>query len=169
MSKIAYNENFQIRKATREDVPLIFSFIKELAEYEKMSNDVIATEEILEEWIFNKNHAEALIGEYEGVPVGFALYFYNFSTFIGRAGLYIEDIYIKPEMRGKGFGKTFFHTLTRIALELGCGRMEWSCLDWNKPSIDFYRSMGAIPMEEWTVYRLTEEAMQKLIDTSNQK
>ena len=169
MSKIAYNENFQIRKATREDVPLIFSFIKELAEYEKMSNDVIATEEILEEWIFNKNHAEALIGEYEGVPVGFALYFYNFSTFIGRAGLYIEDIYIKPEMRGKGFGKIFFHTLTSIALELGCGRMEWSCLDWNKPSIDFYRSMGAIPMDEWTVYRLTEEAMRKLIDTSNQK
>ena len=167
MSNIAYNEHFQIRKATREDVSLIFSFIKELAEYEKMSNDVIATEEILEEWIFNKNHAQALIGEYEGAPVGFALYFYNFSTFIGRAGLYIEDIYIKPEMRGKGFGKTFFHTLTNIALELGCGRMEWSCLDWNKPSIDFYRSMGAIPMEEWTVYRLTEEAMRKLIDTSN--
>lgn len=164
MSNITSNDNFKIREATREDVSLIFSFIKELATYEKLENEVIATEEILEEWMFNKKHAEALIGEYKGVPVGFALYFHNFSTFLGRAGLYIEDIYIKPEMRGKGFGKTFFHKLTSIALERGCGRMEWSCLDWNEPSIKFYRSMGAIPMNEWTVQRLTEEAMKKLVE-----
>ena len=152
------------RFATEKDTALILSFIKELAEYEKMADQVVASEALLEEWIFEKKKAEvifALDGEKE---VGFALFFHNFSTFLGRAGLYLEDLYVKPEYRGKGFGKGLLKTLAEIAVERGCGRFEWWCLDWNKASIDFYRSMGAEPMSDWTVYRITGDTLKKLGD-----
>ena len=153
---------FTIRQATTEDVHIILSFIKELAEYEKMSNQVVATEELLREWIFEKKKAQVLIAREEGKAVGFVLYFYNFSTFLGRAGIYLEDLYVKEEYRGKGYGKALLKELARIAVEQGCGRLEWSCLDWNQPSIDFYLSLGAIPMDEWTVYRLTGDTLKEL-------
>ena len=152
----------KFRYATKTDVPLILQFIRDLAKYEKMENEVVATEEILTEWIFDNKKAEvifALDGEKE---VGFALFFHNFSTFLGRAGLYLEDLYVKPEYRGRGSGKGLLKTLAGIALERGCGRLEWSCLDWNKPSIDFYLSLGAVPMDEWTVYRVTGDTLNTL-------
>ena len=139
------------RNAQRNDVGLILQFIRELADYEKMRSAVVADEATLEAWIFDKQKAEvifALEGEKE---VGFALYFHNFSTFLGRAGIYLEDLYVKPEYRGKGYGKAILKKLASIAVERGCGRLEWWCLDWNKPSIDFYRSLGAEPMDDWTV------------------
>ena len=149
------------RKAEREDVALILEFIKGLAAYEKMENEVVADEALLEEWIFDKQKAEVIFAVADGKEVGFALFFHNFSTFLGRAGLYLEDLFVKPEYRGKGYGKAILKKLAAIAVERGCGRLEWSCLDWNKPSIDFYRSLGAVPMEEWTVYRsLTDVAAQ---------
>lgn len=157
-------EDFKIRKATREDIPLVLEFIKELAEYEKMSDDVVATEESLMESIFDKEIAEVVFGEYKGKPVGFALFFHNFSTFIGRPGLYLEDIFIRPEARGKGFGKTMILYLSSVAKDRNCGRMEWTCLDWNTPSIEFYKSIGAIPMDEWTVYRAREDIILKMAD-----
>lgn len=160
------SENIHIRPATVNDVPLIFSLIKELAEYEHMSDEVVATKQLLEEWMFEKEKAEAVIGEIDGVPVGFALFFHNFSTFLGRAGLYLEDLYVQPQFRGKGLGKALLVHLGRIAVERGCGRMEWSCLDWNRPSIDFYRSMGAVPMSEWTVYRLTGDTLEDMYSQS---
>ena len=126
-----------------------------------MSDDVVATEELLREWIFEKKICEVLLGVEEGVPVGFALFFHNFSTFLGRGGIYLEDLFVLPRHRGKGYGKKLLCKLAEIAVERNCGRLEWSCLDWNRPSIDFYRSMGAIPMEEWTTYRLTGEALKK--------
>lgn len=150
------------RFANENDVSIILEFIKELAEYEKLSHEVVATEEILRHWIFEEKKAEvifALEGEKE---VGFALFFHNFSTFLGRAGLYLEDLFVKPEYRGRGYGKGLLKTLARIALERGCGRFEWSCLDWNTPSIDFYKSMGAQPMEGWTVYRLTGDTLENM-------
>lgn len=155
-------EVLTIRYATKEDVPLILQFIKELAEYEKMSDDVIATEELLEEWIFEKKSAEVIFALHNGKEAGFALFFHNFSTFLGRAGLYLEDIFVKPEYRGNGCGKGLLKELAKIAVERGCGRMEWSCLDWNQPSIDFYLSLGAKAMEEWTIYRLTGESLHAL-------
>lgn len=154
--------NLEFRLATREDIPLIFYFIKELAAYEKMSDEVIATEELLNHWIFEEKKAEVIIAEYEGVPAGFALYFYNFSTFVGRAGIYLEDLYVLPEYRRKGIGKAFFEELARIATKKGCGRLEWACLDWNQPSINFYLSLGAKPMSDWTVYRLTSDKLKDL-------
>ncbi|MBC7088496.1 MAG: GNAT family N-acetyltransferase [Tissierellales bacterium] len=154
-------EGLYIRKATREDVPLILKFIKELADYEKMLDQVVATEEIIEDSIFNRNKAEVIFAVYNGEEVGFALYFYNFSTFLGKPGIYLEDLYVREEMRGKGIGKTLLAYLAKIAIEEGCGRFEWWCLDWNKPSIDFYLKLGAIPMDEWTVYRMCDE---KLVD-----
>ena len=152
----------KIRKAVRQDVPLILEFIKGIARYEKMENEVVATTELLEEQLFDKGHAEVIFAMEEGVEVGFALFFHNFSTFLGRSGLYLEDLFVYPEHRGKGYGKALFLELVRIANERGCGRMEWVCLNWNKPSIDFYRSMGAVPLDEWTTYRLTSDAMKKL-------
>ena len=152
----------KIRKAVRQDVPLILEFIKGIARYEKMENEVVATTELLEEQLFDKGHAEVIFAMEEGVEVGFALFFHNFSTFLGRGGLYLEDLFVYPEHRGKGYGKALFLELVRIANERGCGRMEWVCLNWNKPSIDFYRSMGAVPLDEWTTYRLTSDAMKKL-------
>ncbi len=152
---------FTIRQATTEDVHIILSFIKELAEYEKMSDQVVATEELLKEWIFEKKKAQVLIAWEGGKAVGFALYFYNFSTFLGRAGIYLEDLFVKEECRGKGYGKALLKELARIASAQGCGRLEWSCLDWNQPSIDFYLSLDATPMDEWTVYRLTGDTLEK--------
>lgn len=152
------------RKAEREDVALILEFIKGLAAYEKMENEVVADEALLEEWIFDKQKAEVIFAVADGKEGGFALFFHNFSTFLGRAGLYLEDLFVKPEYRGKGYGKAILKKLAAIAVERGCGRLEWSCLDWNKPSIDFYRSLGAVPMEEWTVYRVTGETLKKLAE-----
>lgn len=152
------------RNAQRNDVGLILQFIRELADYEKMLSEVVADEATLEEWIFDKQKAEvifALEGEKE---VGFALYFHNFSTFLGRAGIYLEDLYVKPEYRGKGYGKAILKKLASIAVERGCGRLEWWCLDWNKPSIDFYRSLGAKSMDDWTVYRIAGEALTNLAE-----
>ena len=153
---------FKIRQAERKDVSLILKFIKGIAEYEKMLDEVVATEELLTEWVFDKGHAEVIIAEEDGVPVGFSLYFYNFSTFMGRAGLYIEDIFVWPEYRKKGYGKALFLHLAKKAHEMGCGRMEWCCLDWNTPSIEFYRSMGARSMDGWSTYRLTKEQLAEL-------
>ena len=150
------------RPALPEDCPLILSFIKALAEYEKMSDQVVATEELLREWIFEKGKAEVIFPMAEGEELGFALFFHNFSTFLGRAGLYLEDLFIKPEHRGKGYGKATLQQLGRIALERGCGRLEWACLDWNRPSIDFYLSLDARPMEDWTVYRLAGDSLRGL-------
>ena len=148
-------EEVTFRKAVREDVPLILEFIKGLAEYEKMSDEVVATEEILDEWLFDKEKAEVIFAIAEGEEVGFALFFHNFSTFLGRAGIYLEDLFVKPKYRGNGYGKAILKRLAQIAVERGCGRLEWSCLDWNQPSIDFYLSLGATPMSGWTGYRLT--------------
>ncbi|WP_221645067.1 GNAT family N-acetyltransferase [Listeria booriae] len=152
----------QFRFAAEGDVPLVLRFIKELAEYEGMLDQVAATEEALHEWLFEKEKAEVLIGEYDGESVGFALFFHNFSTFLGRSGIYLEDLYVQPNVRGKGFGKAFLKRLAEIAVERGCGRLEWWCLDWNKPSIDFYLKMGAEAMEDWTVYRIAGETLTKL-------
>lgn len=153
---------FEIRFASEQDVMKILFFIKQLAEYENMSNDVVATEDLLREWIFEKQKAEVLLAVEDGNEVGFALFFHNFSTFLGRAGIYLEDLFVLPEYRGKGYGKALLGELAKIACERGCGRVEWCCLDWNKPSIDFYRSLGAVPMDEWTTYRLTGDSMDKL-------
>ena len=150
------------RRAEEKDAALILHFIRELAAYEKLSDQVVATEPLLREWIFEKKKAEVLFPMEEGEEVGFALFFHNFSTFLGRAGLYLEDLYISPEYRGKGYGKATLQKLARIAVERGCGRLEWSCLDWNQPSIDFYLSLGAVPLEEWTVYRLTGDTLTQM-------
>lgn len=150
------------RYAERKDVNLILQFIKELADYEKMLDEVVATPELLEEWIFDKNKAEVIFVLEDSKEVGFALFFHNFSTFLGRSGIYLEDLYVKPEYRGKGYGKALLTKLAQIAVERRCGRLEWWCLDWNQKSIDFYKSMGAVPMSDWTVYRIAGETLQKL-------
>lgn len=150
------------RYANENDTALILQFIKELADYEKMSDNVIATEELLKEWIFEKKKAEVIFALEENSEVGFALFFHNFSTFLGRAGVYLEDLYVKPAYRGKGYGKGLIKALAQIAVDRGCGRLEWWCLDWNKPSIDFYLSLGAEPMDDWTVYRITGDTLQNL-------
>ncbi len=148
------------RQAVPEDAAKILFFIKELAAYEKMSEDVVATEGLLKEWIFEKKKAEVIFAVDEsGTETGFALFFHNFSTFLGRAGIYLEDLFVLPEYRGMGYGKGLLKKLASIANERGCGRLEWSCLDWNKPSIDFYVALGAEPMDEWTVYRMTGETL----------
>ena len=147
-------EKCMFRFAEENDVSLILHFIKELAKYEEMLDEVVATEEILKEWIFDKKKAEVIFALEDGVEVGFALFFHNFSTFLGRSGIYLEDLYVKPEFRRKGYGKALLKKLAQIAVERGCGRLEWWCLDWNKPSIDFYLSLGAEPMKDWTVYRI---------------
>lgn len=147
------------RFADKNDCGKILDFIKQLAEYENMSADVVATEQLLQEWIFEKQKAEVIFALENEKEVGFALFFHNFSTFLGRAGIYLEDLFVLPEYRGKGYGKGLLKQLAKIAVERGCGRLEWSCLDWNKPSIDFYISLGAVPMDEWTVYRLTGDTL----------
>ena len=145
---------FAIRPAERRDVPVLLEMIRELADYEKMLDQVVATEALLEEWMFDKGKAEALLLLEAGECAGFALFFHNFSTFLGRAGLYLEDLYVRPAFRGRGYGRALLSRLAAIAVERGCGRLEWWCLDWNRPSIDFYLAMGARPMEDWTVYRV---------------
>ncbi len=157
-------DNFKIRFAQPEDISLILEFIKGLAEYEKMLDCVEATEEILRENLFNRKAAEVIIAEYEGLPVGFALFFHNFSTFLGKPGIYLEDLFVKPEYRGKGLGKIMLSFLAKLARERNCGRFEWWCLDWNKPSITFYKKLGAEPMDEWTVYRVSGKALDDLAD-----
>ena len=159
--------NTKFRYATEADVALILDFIKGLAEYEKMSDEVVATEELLREWIFEKKKAEVIFALEDGKEVGFALFFHNFSTFLGRAGIYLEDLYVKPEYRGRGHGKGLIRELARITVERGCGRLEWCCLDWNRPSIDFYLSLGAKPLEEWTIYRLTGESLTSFAEGEN--
>ena len=150
-----------IRPAAPGDEELILSFIRALADYEHMSDQVVATPALLREWIFEKKKAEVVFAEAEGKPLGFALFFHNFSTFLGRAGLYLEDLFVLPEERGKGYGEALLRHLARTALDRGCGRLEWACLDWNRPSIDFYtKKMRALPMEEWTTYRLTGETLE---------
>ena len=156
------NGKTEIRFATTQDIPIILDFIKKLAEYEKMSDDVVATEELLNEWIFQKQKAEVIFALEDGKEVGFALFFHNFSTFLGKAGIYLEDLFVLSEYRGRGHGKALLSRLAEIACERGCGRLEWSCLDWNKPSIDFYLSLGASPMDDWTVYRVTGEKLIQL-------
>jgi GNAT superfamily N-acetyltransferase len=152
-------DNFKIRFAEAGDVSLILEFIRGLADYEKMLDQVVATEEDLAESLFERKMAEVIIGEYENRPVAFALFFHNFSTFLGKPGLYLEDLYVKPEMRGKGIGRIMLSYLAKLALERKCGRLEWWCLDWNEPSIQFYKQLGAVPMDEWTVFRVHNEAL----------
>ena len=154
----------EFRYAERKDTALILQFIMELADYEKMLNEVVADEKTLEEWIFDKQKAEVIFLLEGGREIGFALFFHNFSTFLGRAGIYLEDLYVRPEYRGKGYGKAILKKLAAIAVERGCGRLEWWCLDWNRPSIDFYLSLGAEPMSEWTVYRITGDTLKKLAE-----
>ena len=156
--------NFTIRQANINDVSTILSFIKALAEYEDMSDQVVATEELLKEWLFEKKKAEVLLAMEGDTAVGIALYFYNFSTFLGRAGIYLEDLFVKEEYRAKGYGKALLKELARIAVSQGCGRLEWCCLDWNKPSIDFYLSLGAECLSEWSTYRVTGVTLRKLAE-----
>ena len=154
--------NVTIRTAGPEDVGLVLEFIKGIATYEKMLDQVVADETILRQWLVETKLAEVIFAMEDGKEVGFALFFHNFSTFVGRAGMYLEDLFVWPEYRGKGYGKALFTEVARIAVARNCRRMEWVCLDWNKPSIDFYLSMGAVPMEGWTTYRLAGEALQKV-------
>ena len=149
------------RFAVEADVPLILRFIRDLADYEGMADQVVATEELLCRELFARRGAEVLFALRNGREVGFALFFHNFSTFLGRSGLYLEDLFVLPEERGKGYGRAILRRLAQIALERGCGRMEWWCLDWNRPSIDFYLSLGAEAMEDWTVYRLSGETLRR--------
>jgi GNAT superfamily N-acetyltransferase len=165
MSIKTRDTNFIIRPATSEDTALILKFIRELAEYEKLLHEVVVDEATLQQSLFGKiPHAKVVIGEYNGKPVSFALYFHNFSTFLGRPGLYLEDLYVQPDMRSKGLGKILLGYLASIAIQLNCGRLEWWVLDWNKPAIDFYQSLGAQSMDEWTVNRVTGQALDKLAE-----
>ena len=156
-------DGFLIRKAEEDDVPQILEFIRKLAAYEKLTHEVTATEEQLRKYLFGKDKvADVVIGTFEGTPVGFALYFYNFSTFLAKPGIYLEDLYVLEEYRGRGFGKTLLTYLARKAVQEGCGRLEWAVLDWNEPSIDFYRSLGARLMNEWIINRVTGDSLTAL-------
>ena len=162
-SRHIFMPNFEIKSATIEDVPLILTFIKKLAEYEKLSDAVVATEKDLREVLFGeRRYAETIIAYEHNEPVGFALFFHNFSTFVGKPGIYLEDLFVDPDHRGKGFGKALLAHLAKLAQERNCGRLEWAVLNWNQPSIEFYESLGAKPMNEWKVYRLTGEALENL-------
>lgn len=152
------------RYAVEADAKKILDFVRELAEYENLQDEVVATEEVMREWIFEKKKAEVIFAMEGDVEVGIALFFHNFSTFLGRAGLYLEDLYVKPQYRGKGYGKALLKELARIAVERGCGRLEWVCLDWNQPSIDFYLSLGAEPMKDWTIYRLSGDTLKGMAE-----
>ncbi|MHC4943407.1 MAG: GNAT family N-acetyltransferase [Planctomycetota bacterium] len=164
MSNPAHDEEFFIRAANVEDAPIILGFIKELAAYEQLSHEVVATEDLLRETLFGPSaKAEVVLAWLQARPVGFALYFHNFSTFLGLPGIYLEDLYVKPEFRGRGFGRALLAHLARITEERGCGRLEWAVLDWNEPAIRFYLNLGARAMEGWTVYRMTGESLQKLV------
>ncbi len=156
-------QDFRIREAAEEDVPLILQFIRKLARYERLSHEMNATEEILRRSLFRERKvAEVILAEYQCAAVGFALYFHNFSTFLGRPGIYIEDLYVDESYRGRGFGVALFTHIARLALERGCGRLEWSVLDWNEPAIRFYETLGAVPLSDWTTYRLAGEGLKKV-------
>ena len=155
-------EKLTFRQAEEADCGLVLEFIRQLAEYEKMLPEVVATEQLLHRALFQDRRAEVIFALEDGVEVGFALYFHNFSTFVGRSGLYLEDLFVKPAYRGKGYGKALLKRLAKIAVERGCGRFEWVCLDWNQPSIDFYLSLGAEPMKDWTVYRIAGKTLTEL-------
>jgi GNAT superfamily N-acetyltransferase len=157
------SDSFSIRFATPDDVPLILRFIRDLAIYERLEHEVVATEEILRQMVFGpRRYAEVLIGDADGTPAGFALFFHNFSTFLGRPGIYLEDLFVRPEFRGHGYGKALLARLAELAIERNCGRVEWAVLDWNTPSIEFYKSLGAVPMSDWRIFRLRGEALEKL-------
>jgi GNAT superfamily N-acetyltransferase len=157
--------DFIIRYAQTKDVPIVLDFIRRLAEYEKLSSQVVATEDVLMDSLFIKHQADVIIGELKGKPVAFALFFHNFSTFLGKANLYLEDLFVDERCRGLGLGKIMFSCLARIAVDRGCERLDWWCLDWNESSISFYKSMGAEPMSDWTVYRVDGERLKKLADS----
>ena len=156
------NKKLELRNAEEKDVSTILNLIKQLAKYEKMEDEVVATEELLKEWIFEKKRAEVILAVVDGKEIGMALFFHNFSTFLGRAGIYLEDLIVLPEYRGRGYGKAMLKRLAQITVERGCGRLEWSCLDWNKQSIGFYLSLGATPMKEWSIYRLSGESLKNM-------
>jgi GNAT superfamily N-acetyltransferase len=158
------NKDFILRFAEEDDCSLILEFIKKLADYEKRLSEVSAGESDIRESIFKNKYAEAVIGEYKGTPVGFAVFFHNFSTFLGKPGIYIEDIFVDPQMRGKGFGSIMFTFFAKLAVERNCGRVEWSVLTWNEPSIKFYEKLGASPKKEWMLYKLSGEALSSLAD-----
>ena len=157
-------DEIEIRHAEEKDLPLILTFIRELAEYEHLAGEVVATEEVLREWLFERRAAEVIFAETGGREIGFALFFGNFSTFLGRGGIYLEDLFVKPEYRGHGCGRALLRYLARTALDRGCGRLDWACLDWNKPSIDFYLSLGAAPQSDWTTYRLTGPTLEAMAE-----
>jgi GNAT superfamily N-acetyltransferase len=167
-SDVKTHENFKIRAATVEDVSIILELIRDLATYERAPQEVVATEDQLVEVLFGEQPAAEVLLAFEGrTPVGFALYFYNFSTWLGRPGLYLEDLFVKPEKRGKGYGRALLVELAKIARDRGCGRMEWAVLDWNEPAINFYRALGAKPMDEWTVFRLTRDEIARLANAAD--
>lgn len=152
------------RQASEADVPVILDFIKLLADYEKLSGEVVATEELLREWLFDRHAAEVIFAMEGSAEVGFALFFGNFSTFLGRGGIYLEDLFVREQYRGRGYGRALLGKLASLALERGCGRLEWACLDWNRPSIDFYLSLNARPMSDWTTYRAAGETLRQLAE-----
>ncbi len=158
-------DGFTVRFAKKEDAKIVFNMIRELAEYEKLLDHFEATEELVRESLFRRNVAETLIGEFKHEPVSYAIFFYNISSFLGRIGIFIEDLYVKPEMRGKGFGKVMFSFIAKLAVERNCGRLEWACLDWNKPAITFYKKMNAVPLEDWTIYRVVGEDLKELANS----
>jgi GNAT superfamily N-acetyltransferase len=164
---LSANSNFLIRHATKEDAPVIFSLIKELADYEHLSDELVASVDDIRKTLFcERPFAETLIGEVEGHPVSFALFFYNYSTFLGKPGIYLEDLYVKPEHRGKGIGSKMLAHIAALAKKRNCGRFEWSVLDWNSPAIRTYEKLGATPMKDWILYRLSGEALERLADKS---
>ena len=157
--------DLHIRPATERDVPLVLQFIRDLAHYERLLDEVVATEESLTETLFGaRPYAEVSLGSLADTPAAFALYFHNYSTFLGRPGIYLEDLYVREEFRGRGLGRAMLRHLARLAVERGCGRLEWAVLDWNEPAINFYKRLGASPMDEWTVFRVTGEALDKLAE-----
>jgi len=164
MNYYQIDEHILLRFAEEKDIAIILEFIRGLAEYEHLLDTVKINEIDLKEFIFEKKLIEAVIGEFDGTPAGFALFFYNFSTFVGKPGIFIEDLFVKPQFRGRGLGKVLFSFLAKIAVERNCGRLEWLCLDWNKPSIEFYKKQGAQPLDEWTTYRITGDGIKKLAE-----
>lgn len=159
------DKNLVIRLADKNDIKIILMLIKELSIYEKLLDQFVSSEELIEKYLFGeKKYAEVLIAEYNSNAVGFALFFHNYSTFVGKPGIYLEDLFVIPDSRGKGIGKKLFLEVVKIAKERNCGRMEWSVLNWNTPAINFYKSMNAVPMDEWTVYRLTEDKIKELAE-----
>jgi GNAT superfamily N-acetyltransferase len=157
------SKGLTITIATRNDVPLILTFIKALAEYERLADSVVATEDILRETLFGaRAYAECVIARYDGAPAGFALFFHNYSTFLGRPGIYLEDLFVKPELRGKGVGRALLQYLAKVAVDRNCGRLEWSVLDWNESAIGFYKLLGAEPLEDWTIFRVKGDALKRL-------